>query len=298
MKAIVSFSWNVVLVAILALKPLIVLAQVPIPDDVYKPEISGETSGEERLRAPWSPDNRNADPSPVLPGQYGTTSTIDPERYVNEGNIEAKDLTSGGDIPAGQDIKTVNYLRCQFSEGYSLVLLETGGCEVREFYWSCDSVKELWWVRRPPLLMSISTLPGPQGYKRILICPNGRWQVLPGIRESGKQDNDYSEAPPVNTPGYPPVWSPPMQQPATAPVNASAGSVKGPEPDTIDTTLFYWRTVLPAKIEQCIATYSQILYKRLTRLNVRTGVETVISDVPEANVPPRSQTERVPNCGG
>ena len=271
-------------------------ADVPVPEAVYQPEKSNEAKEEHRLRDPWSPEDAKADPSPDLPDK-DSTSAVDPTRHVEQGAAQAGDLTADGRIRAGQIIEEVRYQRCQYVKGYSLVLAETGGCEVQEFYWNCETVKELWWVRTPKLLMSISTRRGREGYRRILICPNGFWRPLPGIRESGKPDSKYDQEPPVSTPGLPPIWLPPMQEPATAPVNESAGSVIGPDPDTVDTTKFYWRTVLPVKINGCSATYNQKLYKRVTRLNTKTGEERVISDAPAAPPAERAEVRSVPGCG-
>jgi hypothetical protein len=270
---------------------------VPIPEGAYTPEISNQTSHDQHLTAPWAWEAPGADPSAWLPGVTSPLPVcIDPERYVDQGDVPADALTSENKIRIGQVIETVNYQECQVAGGFSVLLEETGGCDVREVFWSCNDVKELWWVRPPKLFLCRhkNLVAGAAGHRRLLVCPDGTWCLLPGIRKNSTYDTN----PATNTAGLPPLWFPPIEEPAVGLANYSAGSVIGPEPDTVDTTIFYWRTVYPMKVSNCTASYDQKLYQRVTRLNVRTGAETEVSNLPAQPPADRPLIYRIPNCGG
>jgi len=142
------------------------------------------------------------------------TETVDPSELVEKGAAEAKELTSGR-IPAGQIIEEITYDECQFTENSDRILIETNGCEVYELLWTCQTTKQLWWVRAAGRLrMSWHWRTYRAGYKRIVVCPNGIWRILPGFRTVEGNDSTYDHEPPISTPGLPPIWFPPMEQPA------------------------------------------------------------------------------------
>lgn len=293
MPCLVSRSPVIWTTAVLALLVTSTAFGLVIPDDVYKTEKSAETSKVERLRDPWSPEDPKANPSPDLPGRPATV-TVPPDSLVDQGVLQAKELTPDGKIPAGQNIDVVTYEQCQFVKGSDKLLLETNGCEVYELLFNCETVRELWWIRPPRILMSRATAPGNEGYKRIVVCPEGPIRVLPGVRASGNSNSVYDVEPPVHAPELPPIIFPPMAEPAGPQPGVSAGAKAGPDPDTVDITEFYWKTATPLKIRECLLSYKQTLFMRVTRKNTRTGAVQIVSDQPANPGQERNIDTRVP----
>jgi hypothetical protein len=217
------------------------------------------------------------------------------QSLVDQGTIRGNELTPSGDIPAGQELEEVEYEECQFSAGSERLVGTVDNCETYKVLYTCDKVTEIWWLRVPPVRLSVNLEPLWCVWKAVLVCPDGSWYVVPSEiwSETGQYqpgvDTHAGDPPPSGHGPSHPLYLPPRE---VAIVTAGRGHRDG---DILIEEDDFWELLPPYSIDKCWYTARWEKRTRIRRINVinNTSTSQVIDFVPELI---EVRTERIPGC--
>lgn len=250
-----------------------------LPKQIYEPK-----PGPKRPLRRWrltEPDDGDGNPSALV--QSGT---------IRQNELDADDL-----IPAGQELESVEYEECQFARGSEQEIGNSGPCTIYKILYTCSTVTEIWWLRIPPVRMSVTSKPKWCVWKAVIICPDGTWSVAPLEiwEETGKydsRDDSHAGDPPPPRPGAKPkiVYLPPREEPIV--VTSGQGHRDGKfliEKDN------FFELVPPYSITGCWYTAR---YKKRTRIKKTDTIDNTSTVTVEDFVPEmiEQRTNRIPGC--